>query len=214
MNSRTYEADIKECINNLNLEECKRFGLFCIDRTIKLYSSIDTRIDISEMSKSIDNGTAFTTLKSIYEKIKYNDKYLSINLSELRKKADYLIIDTDDIYDSTTKNILAKIVAEILYTLISFMITEDKSHIFDCGILVIDIINAQLSEYFYEEISKDDEYCEEYLEEFFILEYKTQLKAISLIKDKNFLVLDRLVGNTYLDCNPLTTIRNLKNKKL
>lgn len=205
-----YEAEIEKCIKGLSFEECEDVGFFCIDRVLDLYRDVDTRLDISEASENMENGTAFITLETIYKKLKLKTKQSSLDISKLREKINFLILDTDDIYDSTTENILAKIVAENLYTLTSFMVTKNKEYIFDCVRLNLEIINAQLSDYFYQEVDEDESKCDVFLDSMFILEYKIQLEAIQLIKDKRFSSLDELINRTSIDKNPKKTIENLK----
>ncbi len=181
--SRVKEALIKEAIVTLTCSDKKDFGFFCLDRIIDLYKDVDSRIDISEANSNIENGTAYDTLISIYKDLKYNSP---MRLSELQSKVeicDSLILDTDDIFDNFTKNVIAKIVAESLYSLLSFHINKDSQEIFDCARLNIDIINAIMSDYFFENVSNDEDVCDELLEALFVEEYDIQLKAIDLIKD-------------------------------
>ena len=196
--SRVKEALIKEAIVTLTYSERKDFCFFCLDRIIDLYKDADSRIDISEANSNIENGTAHDTLISIYKDLKYNSPMQSSELQSKVEICDSLILDTDDIFDSFTENVIAKIVAESLYSLLSFHINKNSQEIFDCARLNIDIINAIMSDYFFENVSNDEDVCDELLEGLFVEEYDIQLKAIDLIKEHRKNALSELIRETII----------------
>ena len=194
--SRVKEALVKETIKTLDYGQKKEFGFFCLDRIIDLYKDVDSRIDISEANSNIENGTAYDTLISIYKDLKHN---ISMELSEIQSKIfDSLILDTEEIFDNSVENTVAGVVAENLYYLLKFKVKEDDQCIFDCSRNNIAIISQIMSEYFFENISKDENVCDDLLEFLFVEEYNTQLKAINLIKEHRKNALSELIKETII----------------
>ncbi|ASY41315.1 hypothetical protein [Taylorella equigenitalis] len=206
---KTDENLIRESLSGLTFQQQKKFGIFCLDRIQDLYEDVDTRINIQDMSKEVENGKAYTIFRFIYDRLKTDDSITLNELIDLRLKSDSLILDTDEVYDSITENILAKIVAECLYTLLSFLINHKVDDVFDCARYVIDIINAQVSDYFYMNIDDDDDKCEIFLSKLFECEYKIQLSSINFILEDKDSELESLTTSTTISKNPFKTIENL-----
>lgn len=206
------EKSVKDALKLLNFHQQKKFGFFCIDRIIHLYEDVDSRINISEMDKKLKDGDAYDTIKSIYEILKKKSSISLEELIDLRNKSDSLILDTDNIYESTTENVIAKIVAECLYTFLNFMITSEIDYIFDCARLIIDIINAQISDYYFLNVCKNEDKCNHFLETLFDNEYTIELQATKFLSENNYNKLSSLLEETFISANPVITIENLRKK--
>ncbi|OFM81436.1 hypothetical protein HMPREF2660_06045 [Weeksella sp. HMSC059D05] len=201
---------VKDALNSLSFKQQKNFGFFCMDRIQKLYEDVDSRIKIQDMSEDLENGKAFVLFRFIYDRLKKEDAITLKDLENLRRKSNSLILDTDNVFDSTTENILAKIVSECLYTFLSFLINHKVDDVFDCARLIIDIINAQISDYFFTNIDEDDEKCESFLRSLFEIEYRIQLSAIKFITEENESQLNSLITKTTISKDAIKTIENLR----
>ncbi|QIW16026.1 hypothetical protein A4G20_06605 [Pasteurellaceae bacterium RH1A] len=201
------EEALRKALRALNLNQQKRFGVFCLDRIVTLYQDIDCHIDISEMDRGLQKGDAFLTFDFIYQNAKQTNDALT--LIPLREKCDGLIIDTDEIYSSTTENITYKIVGECLYTFLSFLIEHKVEHILDCSRLMIDLLNAQLSDYLFS-ILENEEACDQALDKCFQAEYAIQGEAITYISKQDLEGLNHLTDKTMLFKQPDLTLNLLK----
>ena len=197
-NRQAKDVLVKQAIRTLSYDEKKNFGIFCLDRIINLYEDVDSRIDISEADDNIKKGTASNTLISIYKDLKHSKATQLDDIKNKIKICDSLILDTEEIFDNSVKNVTAGIVAENLYYLLKFEIEEDNQYIFDCSANQIEVINQIMSEYFFEHVSNNENVCDELLEVLFVKEYDIQLQAINLIKDRKKNELNELIKETII----------------
>ena len=197
-NRQAKDVLVKQAIRTLSYDEKKNFGIFCLDRIINLYEDVDSRIDISEADDNIKKGTANNTLISIYKDLKHSKATQLDDIKNKIKICDSLILDTEEIFDNSVKNVTAGIVAENLYYLLKFEIEEDNQYIFDCSANQIEVINQIMSEYFFEHVSNNENVCDELLEVLFVKEYDIQLQAINLIKDRKKNELNELIKETII----------------
>ena len=197
-NRQAKDVLVKQAIRTLSYDEKKNFGISCLDRIINLYEDVDSRIDISEADDNIKKGTANNTLISIYKDLKHSKATQLDDIKNKIKICDSLILDTEEIFDNSVKNIAAGIVAENLYYLLKFEIEEDNQYIFDCSTNQIEVINQIMSEYFFEHVSNNENVCDELLEVLFVKEYDIQLQAINLIKDRKKYELNELIKETII----------------
>lgn len=206
----SYENKLKYLLLDLSFSQRRLFGIFCISRIIGLYENIDDFIDINEMNKNLKKGDASILMKSIYNKLINNDTYVVTELMEMRELCDFLVIDTDDTYDSTTENVVFKIVAECVYTFLSFLINKKFNDILNCSVLVIDVINAQTSDVLFSLLRDEDKYDSE-IEYLFESEYTIQIQAINFIFNNKIDEINNLIKKTTIPKQPKCTI-NLLNK--
>lgn len=204
------EDKLKYLLSDLNFSQRRLFGIFCVSRIVDLYENIDDFVNISEMNKNLKKGDAGILMKSIYNKLINDDANGITELQEMRELCDFLIIDTDDTYDSTTENLVFKIVAECVYTFLSFLIDRKFSNILNCSVLVIDVINAQISDTLFSLLKDEDKYDSE-IEHLFESEYAIQIQAINFISNNNIGEITNLIKKTTIPKQPECTI-NLLNK--
>lgn len=181
---------INKLINNLNSKQKQEFAISCFERVLFLYSYFDKNEDISLSNTYIKKGTAFFTLKSIYQIIKKPSTIKKEILIEKKSLCESLIIDIENIYDNTTENEVCMLVAQILYDIINFILTSETKFIHYCSTNTIEIIN-QIYTNKYFELYEDDEELEDFLEKYFIKEYSIQIKSIEYLmnnKDLNKII--------------------------
>lgn len=190
---------VQESISLLNFEKKKEFGFFCLDRIIDLYKDVDLNIDISEADKNIQKGTAFITLKSIYQFLKETD---NPSVSEIKNRINIcysLILDIEDIYDNNVPNIVASLVAQGLDYLLNFELEKSEDFIYNCSENNLEILNQLKSEYFFKVMDGDDNDLDDFLDQIFENEYKIQLHALDLIKQNKKDDLNILSKNTIIN---------------
>ena len=189
---------LQESINLLNFEKTKEFGFFCLDRIIDLYADVDLNIDISEADKNIQKGTAFLTLKSIYQFLKETN---NPSVAEIKNRINIcysLILDVEDIFDNDIPNTVASLVAQGLDYLLNFELEKSEDFIYNCSENNLEILNQLKSEYFFKVMNGDEEDLDDFLDPIFENEYKTQLQALDLIKQNKKDELNILAGNTII----------------
>lgn len=206
----SYQDKIKYLLSDLNFSQRRLFGIFCIRRIIDLYENIDDFININEMNKSLKKGDASILMRKIYNRLINDTTYTITELSEMRELCDFLVIDTDNIYHSTTENIVFKIVAECVYTFLSFLIDKKLNDILDCSVLVIDVINAQISDLLFSLLKDENKYYSE-VERLFEVEYSIQIQAINFIYNNKIDEINNLIKTTTIPKQPEHTI-DLLNK--
>lgn len=189
---------VQESISLLNFEQTKEFGFFCLDRIIDLYADVDLNIDISEADKNIQKGTAFLTLKSIYQFLKETN---NPSVAEIKNRINIcysLILDVEDIFDNDIPNTVASLVAQGLDYLLNFELEKSEDFIYNCSENNLEILNQLKSEYFFKVMNGDEEDLDDFLDPIFENEYKTQLEALDLIKQNKKDELNILAGNTII----------------
>ena len=196
--SRVKENLVKDAIKTLNHEEKKEFGFFCLDRIIDLYKDVDSRIDISEAAENVKSGTAYITLLSIYKDLKCNSVSKLSDIKHNIEICDSLILNTEEIFDNEIANTAAGTVAENLYYLLKFELERNEKYIYYCSINNVAIISQVMSEYFFENVSNNEDVCDDLLEGLFVHEYDIQLKAIGLIKNHKMNQVNELIKETII----------------
>jgi hypothetical protein len=189
---------VQESISLLNFEKTKEFGFFCLDRIIDLYADVDLNIDISKADKNIQKGTAFLTLKSIYQFLKETN---NPSVAEIKNRINIcysLILDVEDIFDNDIPNTVASLVAQGLDYLLNFELEKSGDFIYNCSENNLEILNQLKSEYFFKVINGDDDDLDNFLDPIFENEYKTQLQALDLIEQNKKDELNILAGNTII----------------
>jgi hypothetical protein len=173
---------VQESIRLLNFEEKKEFGFFCLERVIDIYKNVDLNIDISEADKNIQKGTAFLTLKAIYQFLKETN---NPSVSEIKNRINVcysLILDVEVIFDNNIPNIVASLVAQGLDYLLNFQLEKSEDFIYNCSENNLEILNQLKSDYFFKVMNGDDEDLDDFLDPIFENEYRIQLQALDLIK--------------------------------
>ncbi|MDW8852393.1 hypothetical protein SD960_19990 [Flavobacterium sp. MMLR14_040] len=189
---------VQESISLLNFEKTKEFSFFCLDRIIDLYADVDLNIDISKADKNIQKGTAFLTLKSIYQFLKETN---NPSVAEIKNRINIcysLILDVEDIFDNDVPNTVASLVAQGLDYLLNFELEKSEDFIYNCSENNLEILNQLNSEYFFKVINCDEEDLDDFLDPIFESEYKIQLQAFDLIKENKKDELNILAGNTII----------------
>lgn len=190
---------VQESISLLNFEEIKEFGFFCLDRIIDLYADVDLNIDISKADTNIQKGTAFLTLKSVYQFLKEAN---NPSIAEIKNRINIcysLILDVEDIFDNDIQNTVASLVAQGLDYLLNFELEKSEDFIYNCSENNLEILNQLNSEYFFKVMNGDEEDLDDFLDPIFENEYKIQLQALDLIKQNKKDELNILAGNTIIN---------------
>lgn len=190
---------VQESTSLLNFKKKKEFGFFCLNRVIDLYKDVDLNIDISEADKNIQKGTAFLTLKSIYEFLKETN---NPSVSEIKNRINIcysLILDVEDIFDNNIPNIVTSLVAQGLDYLLNFELEKSEDFIYNCSENNLEILNQLKSEYFFKIMNGDDDNLDDFLDPIFEIEYRIQLQALDLIKQNKKEELNILSCNTIIN---------------
>jgi hypothetical protein len=190
---------VQESIRLLNFEEKKEFGFFCLERVIDIYKNVDLNIDISEADKNIQKGTAFLTLKAIYQFLKETN---NPSVSEIKNRINVcysLILDVEVIFDNNIPNIVASLVAQGLDYLLNFQLEKSEDFIYNCSENNLEILNQLKSEFFFNVMNGDDEDLDDFLDPIFENEYRIQLQALDLIKQDKKDELNSLSRNTIIN---------------
>lgn len=160
------------------------FCVFCLDRVIELYKVIDQIEDLSEIDSSIKKGFAYDALNKIYLRLKEKTDGLD-DLKTLLLQIDPLILDIENVFENSTDNEVAMLVAQGVEYFIKFKIEFKDEYVIFCAYNNLEILNQMKSEEFYSQFD-DDEYVDELLEEEFRKETDIQKRAIDLIRNNNF----------------------------
>jgi hypothetical protein len=190
---------VQESIGLLNFEEKKEFVFFCLDRIIDLYKDVDLNIDISETDENIQKGTAFITLKSIYQFLKETNNPSASEIKNRMNICYSLILDVEAIYDNNIPNIVASLVAQGLGYLLNFELEKSEDFIYNCSENNLEILNQLKSEYFFKVMNGDDNDLDDFLDQIFENEYKIQLQALDLIKQNKKEDLNILSRDTFIN---------------
>lgn len=193
------EKNLKEDINSLNNEQLTLFIISCIDRTINLYKKVDLTEDISLANENIQKGKAYTAIIELLNKIKKGNNS-EVDIKSLLIQCEPLILDVEEIFENTTENEVASLVAQNIDYLLRYKLNNDKKYVFYCSSNNLEILNQLKSKEYYEDnlpdISESD--FENYLEEIFDEELKNQIKTVEYIKSDSTKNLESLIQKTLI----------------
>lgn len=191
------EKEVEKIIKELGSDNKIKFSVFCIERIIDLYKNVDDNEDISIIDSSLKKGEAYKSLKMIFDEVKNKSNMDENRLNELLDICDPLILDIEEVFDNTIENVVASIVAQSVDYLIRFYLEKDESYICYCSSNNIEILNQIKSDEYSRKINTNANSNEinKYLCSYFNSEYNIQIKALNLILNGKFELLNDLIMN-------------------
>ena len=147
------EEDIYKKIEQLNHKQAITFGLTCFYRTKHFYQSFESNNDLSKVDSIIGNGNCLNYIEFILGKLN-DEEIFPYNFP--KKDIDFfeLAIVDDDYFGSSVENFSAQLTAIIANDILEYSHTLDKECIKNCVGSMLEIINQNRSDMFFNSPNK------------------------------------------------------------
>jgi len=195
------EDKVIELISELNNNQKKSFAIYCLERVINLYAKVDEKEDLSIVDATIKKGEAFQKLQLIFNKIKNSNQV--DNIEELIAACDPLILDVEEVFDNTTENEVAVLVAQGVDYLLRYLQNEQNEYIEYCSSNNIEILNQLKSNQFYiqSNFKASDEEIMENVDTFLEQEYEIQIQMLELVLQEKDDEIEKLLADNIISWN-------------